>query len=177
MTDYKKYDSASKYRQAGVRLTADASTREGEHGKMVRLSFTDESRKEQYETLWVECNVCDYNSEAASFLLKGDILHLVEGKPALRTYEKDGEKRWSFVVDRAELSIGGSLMNELKERGFVPGAKATKGAKPAAKKPAGKPAAKPAAKPAGKPAAKKPAPIEIPEDDDVEIEDDDSGEE
>ncbi len=175
--EFKKYDSADKYRQAGVRLTADASTREGEHGKMVRLSFTSESRKEQHKTLWVECNVCDFNAEAASFLLKGDILMLVEGKPCLREYEKDGETRQQFVVDRAEVVIGGALFNELKERGFTPGQKS--GAKPAAKKgakPAVKPAGKPAAK-ATKPAAKKPAPISIPDDDDVEIEDDEGSEE
>ena len=165
---YKRYDSASKYRQCGVRLAKDAESRDGEHGKMTRLTFTDDSRKEAHSTLWVEANVCDFQSELASFLLKGDILHLVEGKPCLRLYtDKEGVEKFSFVCDRAEIATGIELFNACKERGFVPGVKG--GSKPAAK-PAAKPVGKPA-KAAVKPAAKKPAPIEISDDEDLEIDD------
>lgn len=171
--EFRKFDSADKYRQAGVRLTKDAETRDGAHGPMVRLTATSESRKEQHSTLWLEINVGDWHAEAARFLLKGDILHLVEGKPCLRRYGDDNEK-WSFVVDRAELTIGGALFNELKDRGFVPGAK---GAKPAPGKAGGKKpavATKPAAKGkvAQKVSPKKPVPVEIPDDEDLEIEED-----
>lgn len=171
--EYKKYDSADKYRMAGVRLAKDAESRDGDHGKMVRLTFVSTSRKEAHSDLWVEANVGDFQAELASFLKKGDILFEVEGKPCLRRYGDDNEK-FSFVVDRCSLVIPPDLFAELKERGWEPGAgKPTKGAKTS--KPAAKPAAKTAAKPAGKPTKKKPEPIEIPDDDDdIEIEDDDS---
>ncbi len=167
--EFKSYDSSDKYRCNGVRLAKDAESRDGDHGKMVRLTFVSTSRKDAHSDLWVECNVADFQAEAASFLLKGDILHEVEGKPCLRRYGDDNEK-FSFVVDRASIVIPLALFAELKERGFVPN-----GGKPAAKpaKKGAKPAVKPAVKPATKPAAKKKVVVEIPDDDEVEIEEDD----
>lgn len=164
--EYRKYDTQDRLRIAGARLAKDPESRDGEHGKMVRLTVVSTSRKEAHSDLWLEVNVGDFHAEAASFLVKGDTVHLIEGKPCLRRYGDDNEK-FSLVVDRAEVIIPLDLQATLKERGWVPGAK-TSG------KAAGKPAGK--AKPASKPAApkKKVEVVEVEDDDDeVEIEDED----
>ncbi len=161
--EYKKFDSADKYRCSGVRLAKDAESRDGEHGKMVRLTFASESRKEQHSPLWVEANIADFHSEAASFLLKGDVLHEVEGKPCLRRYGDDNEK-FSFVIDRCSIVIPIPLFSVLKDRGFAPG-KSSKKPAPTGKRPA------PAIKPK-QPASKKQVQIPDDPDDDMEIEDD-----
>jgi hypothetical protein len=166
-TEYKKYDTQDKLRIAGARLAKDAESRDGTHGKMVRLTVVSTSRKDQHSDLWLEINVGDFHAEAASHLLKGDTVHLIEGKPCLRRYGDENEK-WSLVLDRAEVIIPLDLQKELKERGWVPGESKANGAKAA--KPAAK-TAKPAAKPVGKPAAKKPTPVEIPDEDDAPADD------
>ncbi len=164
-TGFRKFDSQDKYRICGARLTKDSEVRDGEHGKMVRLTFASESRKEAHSTLWCEANVSDWNSEMASFLRKGDVVLCIEGKPALRLWGDDNAK-FSFCVERAEVAILPDMFATLKERGWTPGVKST--AKPATKSLA-RPAAK-AAKPVAKP--KKPVPIAI-DDDETEIDEDD----
>ncbi len=162
--EYKKYDTACFLDFSGAKLCKDPESREGEYGKMVRLTLVATSRKDNYSDLWIEVNVSDFNAEAASYLAKGDVLHNVRGRACLRLFGDSNEK-FSLVCDRADLVIPPDLFATLKERGFTPGAGGTKG-KPAAKKPTGtKPAGKPAPKPAAKPAAKKPTPVEIPDDD------------
>lgn len=121
----KKFDSNDQYRILGARLAKDARVFEGDHGKMVTLTFASESRRDKHETLWVNANISDYHSNLASFLKKGDVLLEVRGKPVLRPY--DGGK--AFELERAEVSILPEMFATLKERGFTPGA--------------GKPAAKP----------------------------------
>lgn len=138
-TDYKKYDSASKYECCGVRLAKDAEVRETANGRMVRLTFVDSSRRagdNGIEDMWVEANVNDFQSDAAAHMKKGDVLHKVDGKPYLRKWGEN-ESKVSFCLERAQLVIPLDLFAPLKERGFVPGAKTSAAAKkPAAKKPA-----------------------------------------
>jgi single-stranded DNA-binding protein len=168
MTEYKKRDTSDKYEMCGARLTKDAEARDTEYGKMVRLSFASESRREAHTTLWVEANVQKFQTEIAAFLKKGDILHQVRGKPALRIWGDNNDK-FSFICDNAELVIPHALFVELKARGFEPGAK-TEPAPVAGKKSAPVAGKKPA--PATKPVKKAPPPIEIPDDDELDIEDD-----
>ncbi len=171
MTEYKKRDSSDRYEMCGARLTKDAEARDTEYGKMVRLSFASESRREAHTTLWVEANVQKFQTEIAAFLRKGDILHQVRGKPALRMWGDNNDK-FSFICDNAELVIPHALFVELKERGFEPGAKAEAPKLVTGKKAAPVTGKKPA--PATKPPVKKaPPPVDIPDDDDLDIEDDD----
>ncbi len=165
--DFKKRDSNDSYQMLGARLTKDAETRDGDFGKLVRLTFASESKREANSTLWIEATVCDFHAELASHLKKGDILHSIRGKPTLRHWGDDNAKM-SFGLDRAEVIPPIELFSELKTRGWTPGVKST--TKPAAKSLA-RPAAK-AVKPVAK--AKKPVPIAIDDDDeDTDINEDD----
>lgn len=160
-SEYKKYDTNDKVRFAGARLAKDAESRDGEHGKMVRLTVVSTSRKEAHSDLWLEVNVGDFHAEAASFLKKNDTVHLIEGKLCLRKYGDDNEK-FSIVVDRADVIIPLDLQAELKERGWVPGEKSkAAGGKKSDKKTDKKPASK-----TEKTTKKAPEPIEIDEDED-----------
>lgn len=161
--EFKKYDTQDKLRICGARLAKDAESRDGEHGKMVRLTVVSTSRKPAHSDLWLEVNVGDFHAEAASFLKKNDTVHFIEGKPCLRRYGDNNEK-FSLVVDRAEVIIPLDLQKELKDRGWIPGSSSKAGGKAPAKK-AG------ATKPSAKPAAKKPVPVEISDED----EDEDNG--
>lgn len=165
---YRKYDTNDKVRFAGARLAKDAESRDGEHGPMVRLTTVSTSRKDAHEDLWLEVNVGDFHAVAASYLKKGDVVHLIEGKLCLRKYGDDKEK-FSIVIDRADVIIPLELQAELKERGWVPGEKTIAGGE-APKK--GKKSDK-GGKTDKKPAAKKPAPIEIEDDEEEEDEDED----
>lgn len=161
--EFKKYDSDCQVTFCGARLTKDAESRDGSHGKMVRLTVVATSRKESYSDLWLEVNVSDFHAELASFLKKGDTLHRITGQLCKRTYGDDNEKV-SIVLDRAATILPIELMMECKERGWVPGATS---AAPKAGKPAkGKPE-KVKAK------VKKADPIDIPDED----EDDDTDDE
>jgi hypothetical protein len=167
-TEYKKYDTRDKVVFAGARLAKDAESRDGEHGKMVRLTTVSTSRKDAHDDLWLEVNVGDFHAELASFLKKGDILHLIEGKLCLRRYGDDKEK-FSIVIDRAEIAVPLELQAECKERGWVPGEKSKADGKKADKK-GDKKSTK-----TEKTTAKKPAPIEIeddPEEDEPEEDED-----
>lgn len=158
--EFKKYDTQDKLRICGARLAKDAESRDGEHGKMVRLTVVSTSRKPAHSDLWLEVNVGDFHAEASSFLKKNDTVHCIEGKPCLRRYGDDNEK-FSIVVDRAEVIIPLDLQKELKDRGWIPGSSSKAGGKTAAP-------AKKGAAPAKKPAPKKPAPVEIPDEDEPE---------
>jgi single-stranded DNA-binding protein len=133
--DDKKYDSDSGWFMKGARLCKDPEVREGANGKMVRLTFVSTSRRDGNSDLWIECNVQDFQTDLASYLLKGDVLHYVEGKDFLRKYGENDEK-FSFGIDRARLSVPLDLFATLKERGWTPGG--GKEEKPAAKKSATK---------------------------------------
>jgi len=165
--EYKKYDTNCYLDFQGARLCKDPEVREGDYGKMVRLTLVATSRKDNYSDLWIEVNVSDFHAEAASFLLKGDTVHNVRGRACLRLFGDDNEK-FSLVCDRAEIAIPIELFGELKERGFEPGASKSKKGGKADKKPAAK------GKPAGKvKPAKKPEPIEIDDDDDEDEDEED----
>lgn len=131
--DFKKYDSDDKYINWNARLAKDPEIREGENGKMVRLTFVSTSKAESDSELWIEATPSDRQADIAAFLKKGDVLG-IEGKPCLRRYG-DNKEKFSFNLRRAELHIPISLFVALKERGFVPGAKAEgKSARPTTKK-------------------------------------------
>lgn len=145
--EYKKYDTIDEFWMAGVRLAKDARVNEGQHGKMVGLTFVSTSRKDQHVDKWVGANVCDFQADKASFLRKGDVLHKVTGKPVWRLWGDDNENE-SFELDQARIAIPLELEKVLKERGYVPGAggtnggKGAKGAKGTKKLPPKSPAAK-----------------------------------
>lgn len=172
--EYKKYDSTCYVTFHNARLAKDAEVRDGEHGKMVRITTVATSRHDKFSDLWLEVNVGSFNANAAAYLEKGDVLSFT-GRLALRRWGDDDEK-FSIVVERAELFIPIELLAALKERGFDPsdsggGDKKGKG-KPAGKSNGKKAPAKPDKKPA-KGGKKKPEPVEIPDDEDDEFEIDD----
>lgn len=131
--EYKRFDSLDRYEIHSARLTKDAESRDGDHGKMVRVTFVSTCRSERYENLWVEANVQDFQCGVAEYLKRGDVLG-VRGKPGMRRYGDDNE-RVSFELIRAELMIPPSLFSELKERGWEPGAGSEKPAKKGGKVP------------------------------------------
>ncbi len=143
MSEFKKYDSASKYLNFGARLTKDAEVKEFDGRKVVRVTFVDQSRHEADVDMWIEATAGDRQAELAAFLKKGDTLG-VEGKLSMRKYQKDGVEKFSIGIRRAELHVPIELFVKLKERGFTPGlagAVAKTAAKPLP------PKAKPAARP------------------------------
>lgn len=159
--EYKRFDSQDRYEVHNAKLTKDAESRDGEHGKMVRVTFVSTCRSERYENLWVEANVQDFQAGIAEYLKKGDVIG-VRGKPGLRRYGDDNEKI-SFELLRAELMIPPSLFAELKERGWEPGEGGEKKSKKGGKTPA---------KGGGKtPAKGKPAKREV-----IDLDDDDGDE-
>lgn len=123
MSEFRKYDSNDRYECFGVRLAKDARVAEFGGARMVSLTFASESRREKNITLWVSANMADHQAELASFLKKGDLLHQVMGKPVMRAWGDDKEKT-SFELERATMVVPLDLFPVLKERGFVPGAKA-----------------------------------------------------
>jgi single-stranded DNA-binding protein len=166
--EYKSYDSDTKVTYCGARLTKDAESRDGEHGKMVRLTVVATSRKDAYSDLFLEVNVADFHAELASFLKKGDTLHKIHGQLCLRRYGDENEK-FSIVVDRAEITVPIALQGECKEeRGWTPGQKSAAGGK----KEAGKKDAKKGTKVTPAKSGKKAPPVDIPEDDEEVSEDD-----
>lgn len=134
--DYKKYDTEDTFEIAGVRLAKDAETRDVGDTALTTLTFVSTSRAESDSDLWVEAKVADRQSDLAAFLKKGDILHKITGKPAIRRYGDNNEK-FSFQLKRASMVVPLSLIGTLKERGWIPGGAGGAGrnmTKPAAKK-------------------------------------------
>lgn len=139
MAEFKLYDSSDKYRMRGVRLAKDPRVNDGEYGKQTSLTFVSTSRKEKHKEMWWTANVHDFQADIAAFLLKGDVLHEIEGKPVNRPWQdKDGNDRDSFELERAEIVIPAEMFAVLRERGWeptTPNKKAGAGkAGPAAKK-------------------------------------------
>lgn len=162
MSEYKKYDSNDEFRISGVRIAKEPRVFEGEHGKLVALTFAVTSRKDKHKDIWMTANVNDFQADIASYLDKGDILHEIRGKLVNRPWDSDDGQRDSLELERAQLVIPADLFATLRERGWEPSAAAPnkKGAK-------GKPAK--GAQGKGKPPAKGPAkrrPVDIDADDD-----------
>lgn len=120
--DYKKYDSEDSYRIEGVRLAKDADVKETGSGNLVTLTFVSTSRNDGDSDLWIEAKVADRQADLAAHLQKGDVLHVIEGKPALRRYGENNEK-FAFQLRRARMTVPIGMFAELKERGWTPGAK------------------------------------------------------
>ena len=172
---YKRYDTKDKVEFVGPRLAKDPEVKDGAYGKMVRLAVVGDCRdpKEgdnKYSPIWYEVNVGDYHAEAAAYLEKDDVLHMIKGKMALRRYGDDNEK-FAICILRAELDIPLELQAVLKERGWVPGESKTEKGGKKDKKSSSTKSSKTAS-----PAKKKAPPVEIPDDDDDEEPEEDEDE-
>lgn len=138
-TEYKKYDSDSRYTNYSARLAKDAEVRETPGGTMVRITFVDTSKAEGDEDVWIDATPQDHQTEMAKFLRKGDVVP-VDGRLTVRK-GKSGDKLF-FNLRRATIHLTPALIGALKERGFVPGTKANGNGNghPPAKAPAKAPA-------------------------------------
>lgn len=132
MSEYKKYDSDSNYENWSARLTEDATVRDYDGKKFVKIKFTDETRGPQkdpdrYETMWIEGEIVDFDADKAAYLKKGDVLP-VEGHLAFRLWGEDNDKV-AFDLKRCRIHVNAALMNALKDRGFSPGGSSEKPSK------------------------------------------------
>ena len=170
--EYKKYDSQDRYEIHNARLAKDPKVWEGEKGKLVTLTFVSTSRSEKSLDLWVDAKVGGFNADLASYLKKDDVLG-IRGKPSMEAWEdKDGNERTSFTLFNAEIMTPISLFQELKERGFVPGGGGKSAPNAKGKKAAGGGGKKPAQR-----STRKIEQIKDDEDDELDLDDEDTGEE
>lgn len=113
MSDYtgKKFDTYAETTYL-VRLAVDAKTwtREKDGGEDVVLTFVDNSRLDNNESLWVDARVANFQAERAKGYLKGDIVQ-VKGKLRFVKSKKDGEMRGKMYDATVQSFVS------LKERG------------------------------------------------------------
>lgn len=142
MSEYKKqYDSQVVVIWHNARLTKDPEVVQFGDGELVKLTSVMTSRKEGNAEVWYTIVPRKFDVGKSKYLKKGDTVS-VQGFPTAREWtNKEGQTKLSHSIDQAEIIISPNMIGELKERGWVPGAKTSAAEVPV------KPAAKPAKTP------------------------------